>query len=397
MAELLWGKVTFRDQFAGILREEPGDMTSFEYDPSYLNSPSPAISYTLPKNAEKYVSRAGLLPFFDNLVAEGWLEKAQSKLLGKRNVSRFELLLAFGFDCIGAVSIIDPDPARLSSQLLDMADEKEMAVLTTRASLSGIQPKLAIVNRNGRYFPAAPDEVSTYIAKFTSPNHTDLILTEYLTMQAFMALLPDDQCAHVQIGEVQGISAPALIISRFDRHHGNRLHFEEFNQLLNRKSSAKYDGAYAEIAQFIRENPTCLPSDNYRLFTRILAGFLVGNTDMHFKNFAMFHTDEGLRITPSYDQVSAVLYDYKTLALAIASAPNFPISSLKTKHISRFASEFGITEKQYQFSIKELGKNREAAIETIQAAEFGSKKLKTQLVEQVKKRWNGTFASIGKI
>src|SRR5947209_5116244 len=99
MANLLWGKVFYNDIFAGILREEPGGGTSFEYDESYLSSSNPEISYTLPQKSMKYISHAGLLPFFDNLVAEGWMESAQTRLLGKRIASRFELLLAFGFDC----------------------------------------------------------------------------------------------------------------------------------------------------------------------------------------------------------------------------------------------------------------------------------------------------------
>jgi serine/threonine-protein kinase HipA len=55
-----------------------------------------------------------LHPFFDNLVVEGWLETAQMRLLGKHQVNRFELLLAFGQDLAGAVSVIDQEPAHLS-------------------------------------------------------------------------------------------------------------------------------------------------------------------------------------------------------------------------------------------------------------------------------------------
>ncbi len=51
------------------------------------------------------------------------------------------------------------------------------------------------------------------------------------------------------------------------------------------------------MADFIRATPGCLPVEIYRLYLRILAGLLLGNTDMHFKNFAMFHTPEGLRLT----------------------------------------------------------------------------------------------------
>ncbi len=30
-------------------------------------------------------------------------------------------------------------------------------------------------------------------------------------------------------------------------------------------------------------------------------------SDIHMKNFAMFHTDSGLRLTPTYDQIAAYL------------------------------------------------------------------------------------------
>ncbi len=56
---------------------------------------------------------------------------------------------------------------------------------------------------------------------------------------------------------------------------------------------------------------------------------------MHFKNFAMLHTKQGLRFTPSYDQVAASLYKYKTVALSIAGASNLPISNLKPANIIR--------------------------------------------------------------
>ncbi len=55
---------------------------SFTYDTSYLNAEQPAIAYTLSLRPEPFISQSGLPPFFDNLVAEGWLEEAQTRLLG---------------------------------------------------------------------------------------------------------------------------------------------------------------------------------------------------------------------------------------------------------------------------------------------------------------------------
>lgn len=222
MAQLLWGKVYFHNDFAGILREEPNQTISFTYDADYLQQEKSKISHSLPLQEEAHISFHGLHPFFDNLVSEGWLEQAQTKLLGKRSVSRFELLLAFGFDCAGAVSIIDPEPNSLTNALLDVNDPKEMATLTGRASLSGVQPKLAIIQKDGVYRPASLYEISTHIAKFPSSNHLDLIENEYLSMKAFKALLPDDEISNIKIDTIQGFHEPALIIERFDRQHTTR-------------------------------------------------------------------------------------------------------------------------------------------------------------------------------
>lgn len=257
MANLLWGNVYYKDLFAGVLRQEPGERTSFTYDQSYRDAGHPSIAHTLPLRAEPFIGQSGLPPFFDNLVAEGWLEEAQTRLLGKRRAARFELLLAFGQDCAGAVSIIDPDPQDRGALRPD--DPMEIAVMAGRASLSGIQPKLALVQRNGQFRPARADEISTHIAKFSSARHGDLTANEYLATKALQALLPDDDIVDLRMGKIAGFNDPALIISRFDRTgDGQRIHFEEFNQLLGYSSEAKYDGSHKSMADFIRETPGCL-------------------------------------------------------------------------------------------------------------------------------------------
>jgi len=88
MASFLWGKVYFKDIFAGYLRQEPGDRILFAYDDSSISAANPPISHTLPVRESPYISNNNLHPFFDNLVSEGWREHAQSRLLGKRDVSR---------------------------------------------------------------------------------------------------------------------------------------------------------------------------------------------------------------------------------------------------------------------------------------------------------------------
>ena len=397
MANLIWGKVYYKEHFAGFLREEPGERTSFTYDASYLNARHPAIAHTLPLQPEPHISQSGLHPFFGNLVAEGWLEDAQTRLLGKRAVSRFELLLAFGQDCAGAVSVIDPEPSAISQALLDMDDPKQVAVLAGRASLSGVQPKLAAIEKDGKFYPARGGDLSTYIAKFPSQKHADLIENEYITMAATKAFLPDDQIAEMKMAPIEGFSEPALLIKRFDcEGAGGRIHFEEFNQLLGRPSRAKYDGAHKDMSDFIRMTPACLGAENYKLYLRILTGLLLGNTDMHLKNFAMFHTNAGLRLTPVYDMVAAVIYDYKTIALELGGARDFPIGNLKPENLVRLGEEFQLSKAAVKMAVDHLLKYREDAKDAIGEAKAGNSSIKVKIIDRMEKRWNGTFALIGR-
>ena len=245
---------------------------------------------------------------------------------------RFALLLGFGHDLAGAVSIEDPEPQDRSQ--LDHSDDATIAALLGRASLSGVQRKLLVVGDGKAFRPVGPNEISTHIAKLASGNLASLLELEYLTTQAVRALLPDDDIVEMHITHVPAVKEDALIISRFDRTPtGKRIHFEEFNQLLGKYSGDdKYQGAYETMGQFILRTPGCIPAEAYRLMRRIFACLPVGNTDAHLKNFAMFHKRDGLRLTPAYDLVAGATYpEYQTIALPLAGARDMKIGLLQTQ------------------------------------------------------------------
>ena len=153
------------------------------YQPSThpLRGPCPS------RNSPTFRSRDCIPSSIIWLLKAGWKRhKPACSESGK--LRSFELLLAFGQDCAGAVSIQDPAPAALDQTKMDMADPKQVALLKGRASLSGIQPKFTLVQEKGTFRPARSGEISTHIAKFPSLNHADLVMNEYLTMQAFKAL-----------------------------------------------------------------------------------------------------------------------------------------------------------------------------------------------------------------
>jgi serine/threonine-protein kinase HipA len=397
MAAALWGNVYFRDAFAGVLHQEPGGRVVFEYDSGYLESGQPAIAHTLPLRTERFHSDRGLLPFFDNLVAEGWLRDAQARALEVAKEDRFALLLAFGGDCAGAVSIVDPEPTKEPD--IAHLEPDLIAALAGRASLSGIQPKLMVVRDEAGYRPVGPGEISSHIAKLPSGHLPAVLEMEWLATQAARALLPGDLIADMELAPVAEVAEQALVIRRFDRTQSRKkLHFEEFNQLLDKRSDDKYDGAYEDMAELIDATPDCLPAEKALLLRHILACVLVGNTDAHFKNFAMMHTPDGLRLTPIYDMVaSALLPQYQTLALAIGGAANLSLGALGPKHIVSLAASFGLPEPVLLETVKNLQARLPKARDAVFNSDWVAASIRNQMIEMMEKRWNGTFASIGQL
>ena len=397
MAKTLWGNVYFKDTYAGRLEEKPGGRCVFTYDASYLSDKQPAIAYTLPLRSEPYISERGLHPFFDNLVAEGWFRNAQARALGVDPSNCFALLLGFGYDLGGAVSVIDPEPQEHYS--LDHTDKATFAALLSRASLSGVQRKLLVVKEGKQYRPVGPNELSTHIAKLPSGNLNELLELEYLTTTAARALLPDGNIVDMEMTTIPSVKEHALVIPRLYRSStGKRLHhFEEFNQLLGRFSGDdKYDGGYEEMGQFILNTVDCIPVEADRLFRRILVCFLIGNTDAHFKNFAMFHTRNGLRLTPAYDLVASSVYpEYQSIALQVCGTRNLAISRLKAQHLLRMAKGYGVSNDAVLDAVKSLEKYLPNALIAVEKTNVGSKSLKKQLLEKIQKRWNGSFALTG--
>lgn len=400
MADLLWGKVYFQDRYAGTLREEPGRKCIFAYDPSYLAPESISLSVTLPKQKEPFINEDGLHPFFDNLVAEGWMESAQARALGKRRWKRFELLLAFGADCAGAVSVIDPDPERFKAQSTDTL-AMDIAVMNSRASLSGVQPKLAMVKTGNGYRPAQRSETSTHIAKFESPQLPGIVDNEYLTTIATQALLPAEEVVTMKRLVLPPFREKALVITRFDRTPNHKLHFEEFAQAMNIHSEQKYGGAYEDLAHWMVSRHAA-PTELFRLFRRIVVGLLLGNTDMHLKNFALWSEETGTgthgpRLAPIYDQVSAALYHpkYQELALSIGRAKHLAIGQLKAKHLKALAKAFGLDDAQLRKTVLSLEQRIKPTYAAITSTPGIDSHLKKELISRIGKQWNGTFSLIG--
>ena len=218
---------------------------------------------------------------------------------------------------------------------------------------------------------------------------------EYLTTKAYQELFHSDSVVELEPGEVEEGVGKALIIKRFDRTaQGEKLHFEEFSQLLNMKASAKYDADYSELADFMNESPLCSKIDVEKIFRRILACILLGNTDAHVKNFAMFHRTSGLDLTPVYDMVFSAYYDLNDLALGFCDINPMSLKIIKAKHLKKLCQDFKLPIKVLELAVEEMGSRLEKIYNLIDSHSELNCDLRKALKEQVKKRWNGSFKTI---
>jgi serine/threonine-protein kinase HipA len=223
---------------------------------------------------------------------------------------------------------------------------------------------------------------------------------EYLTMIAAAELLRPDTIAATEVAEVAGLPGRCLVVRRFDRlPDGSKLHFEEFNQLLGQSSEAKYDGAYSDMATFIRGNSRSEVADADLLLRRVLACILLGNNDAHMKNFGLLYVGSTMRLSPTYDFVAASLYADYDSALALRMGPGTNptrLSAISAKNVEGLAKSFGFGRSALLQAVHDLGARLDAAVNAVQEAPHGTNIQKTGLTEYMRKRWNGTFNSIGK-
>ncbi len=145
---------------------------------------------------------------------------------------------------------------------------------------SGATPRLTLVN-----YPTG------YILKPQTKEYPCLPEAEYLVMQmAEKAKIKTVPHALIRIKAQD--NALAYITKRIDRRDGKMLAMEDFCQLDGRLTEDKYKGSYERCAKIIRNYSSRAGLDITELFIRVVFSFIVGNSDMHLKNFSLIETDE---------------------------------------------------------------------------------------------------------
>jgi serine/threonine-protein kinase HipA len=102
--------------------------------------------------------------------------------------------------------------------------------------------------------------------------------------------------------------AMTYFIKRFDRIGRNgKCHVEDFAQLSGRNRETKYRSSMEQVAKLIETFCTFPMVEKIKLLRLTIFSFLVGNEDMHLKNFSIIRSQDVISLSPAYDLLNTTI------------------------------------------------------------------------------------------
>ncbi|MGB5202073.1 MAG: HipA domain-containing protein, partial [Sedimenticolaceae bacterium] len=284
---------------------------------------------------------------------------------------------SIGRDCVGALRFVpegeDPgDPEDMPHRPIDDDEIAErLAALATnplgihasadefRISLAGVQEKTAFLWMHDQWqlpLGATPTSHIFKPAMKEGPNGADFSDTpwnEWLCLKLCRSFgLPTANADVLHFG-----GKPVIVVERFDRlWQGKvlyRLPQEDMCQALGIPPIRKYqsDGGPGTLDILTFLNGAQSPREDRLTFMRAQIVFwLLAAIDGHAKNFSIFLTPGGFKLTPLYDVMSVAPYpEYSPhkikLAMAVGDSRHYRIKGIQLRHFYQTAQKAGIAKQ----------------------------------------------------
>lgn len=245
--------------------------------------------------------------------------------------------------------------------ILDLSEKKleELANTTVNKGLTvpGVQKKLSLhLSDDVETRLTIVDYPTGYILKPQTAEYSELPEHEHLAMSlAQTAGIQTVPHALIKLHDQY-----AYITRRIDREIGkNSLKLyamEDFCQLSGRLTQDKYKGSYEHCGKIIRKYSVYPGLDLSELFLRVVFSFIIGNSDMHLKNFSLREREPAGRqfcLSRAYDilPVNVVLPEDKE---QFALTMNGKKSNIRKKDFFVFADSLEISEKSAENMLKKM-------------------------------------------
>lgn len=325
----------------GTITRVAGDRTLFAFNDAYINDAKPSVlSLGFKDHLGQLITdfkpvQTRVMPFFSNLLPEGRMRTYLAERASVNPQREFFLLWVLGKDLPGAITI-EPADGEAWPQEVGQASEtkKEAREQALRFSLAGVQLKFSAIEdaRKGLTIPAKGIGGS-WIVKLPSREFEGVPENEFSMMTLArlvgidvppIRLIDVDAIGNLPKG-IDPLKGQAFAIERFDRlPDGAAVHIEDFAQIFGVYPDNKYskasamnvaavigaEGGEADIVEFVR---------------RLTFNTLIGNADMHVKNWSLRYLDKRTAsLAPAYDFVSTVPYiPDETAALNVSRSKRF--------------------------------------------------------------------------
>ena len=283
---------------------------------------------------------------------------------------------------------VPPSLSLTNDELNNFAKE----IIKRSVTIPGVQPKLSLSLQKNSADPKKSRLTivglwGEYILKPQSERFINLPENEDLVMH--LAETANIQTAQHSLLRTE-TGQLAYITKRFDRVNGKKKPMEDFCQLAETLSANKYKSTMEKAGALITKyaSPSARTTDLIKFFDLALFSFLVGNSDMHLKNFSIIKDNENqYRLAPAYDLLSSNLAmpsDQEQMALHVHGKKN----KIRRTDFFSLGIHIGLPEKIIEKTISKYDKSMLDNFEEFTAISFLKDELKDKFIELIRARFD---------
>lgn len=253
---------------------------------------------------------------------------------------------------------------------------KEAALLSI--TVPGVQPKISLgwlknELQNGHLGRLTIMDAleGQYILKPQNSDYPQMPENEHLSMklaELFKIKIVPTNMIRLESGEL------CYLTKRIDRNlDGSRNHMIDFLQILELED--KYKGTMETLGKTIGELSVNTLFDKLRFFESTVFNYVIGNNDMHLKNYSMFLSEMGWVLSPFYDLLNVKLLlpeDNEDTALMLGGKKQ----NFNKGYFDRLGDVLKLNNKQINSVYKRLGKWLPEAVKLIDRSFLTTEKQK---------------------
>ena len=245
---------------------------------------------------------------------------------------------------------------------------KSLAIkqIENKKAVAGVQEKLSLhldLKANKRPRLTIFGLPSGYILKPQSATYKQLPEFEWTAMHmATVCGIPTVPHGLIPINASDEL---AYITKRIDRDGDKKIHMEDFAQASGNTTDNKYRSNYEECVSLINKYSATPLLDRNLLFKCLYFCFVIGNSDMHLKNFSFIMDKDGhLSLAPFYDLLPTKVIlptDHEDLGMLLDNQK----INLRKHNFDSFCKNVGIDEKTMNGIMSSIDKHEEEMYEII--------------------------------